>query len=254
MNHVLTSSTPMDNIYEDQKLLSEYLLYHYGSEEEILPSSAAWPSGMRAALDFTVRTTAHFTKPYAERSLDLGCAVGRSSFEMSRTCEQVLGIDYSHSFIDAAHALRERHSLSYSRHDEAHLATDLIAILPAGILPGRVRFQQGDAMNLPADIGGFDRVHAANLICRLSEPLLLLERFPELVNAGGELILATPCTWLEDFTAKENWPNGGTFEWIEKILSPSFDLTLCIEEPFLIRETARKFQWTSSMLTRWSRR
>jgi putative 4-mercaptohistidine N1-methyltranferase len=244
----------MNQIYEDQKVLSEYLLFHYGSEEEILPSSVEWPLGMRAALDFAVRTTMHFTVPHAARGLDLGCAVGRSSFEMSRSCEQVLGIDYSHSFIDAANALRERHSLRYSRLDEAHLASVLTAKLPIGILPEHVRFQQGDAMHLPADIGSFDRVHAANLICRLPEPLLLLERLPELVNAGGELILATPCTWLEEFTTKDKWPSGGTLEWIEKILSPYFELTLCIEEPFLIRETARKFQWTSSMLTRWCRR
>jgi putative 4-mercaptohistidine N1-methyltranferase len=235
-------------------VLDEYLLFHYGSEEDILPSSVTWPLGMKAALDFAVRTTLHFTEKRALRGLDLGCAVGRSSFEMSRRCQYVLGIDFSHSFINAAELVRTQQSLNYERRDEAHLTTDLTAQLPSGLLPERVQFQQGDAMNLPANLGSFDRVHAANLICRLSEPLLLLDRLPKLVNSGGELVLVTPCTWLEEFTIKENWPDGETLDWIKTILTPHFDLTLCIEEPFLIRETARKFQWTRSVLTRWCRR
>jgi len=109
-------------------------------------------------------------------------------------------------------------------------------------------------MALPAEIGAFDRVHAANLICRLTDPVRLLDRFPELVNPGGELVLATPCTWLESFTAPENWPPGDTLAWLQGHLGGAFDLVKRADEPFLIRETARKFQWTRSMLTVWRRR
>jgi SAM-dependent methyltransferase len=125
---------------------------------------------------------------------------------------------------------------------------------PEGIDPSKVSFLQGDAMALPGDIGGFDRVHAANLICRLTDPVLLLDRFPELVNPGGELVLATPCTWLEGFTAPEKWPPGDTLAWLQWHLGWAFDLVKRTDEPFLIRETARKFQWTRSMLTVWRRR
>jgi hypothetical protein len=109
-------------------------------------------------------------------------------------------------------------------------------------------------MALPSDIGAFDRVHAANLICRLTDPVLLLDRFPELVNPGGELVLATPCTWLESFTDPKNWPPGDTLAWLQDHLGGAFDLVKRADEPFLIRETARKFQWTRSMLTVWRRR
>ena len=106
-------------------------------------------------------------------------------------------------------------------------------------------------MNLPSDIGEFDRVHAANLLCRLPEPKRLIERLPELVKAGGELVLATPCTWLEEFTPPENWPPNGTFEWLKSSLAGHFSLIHQADEPFLIRETARKFQWTRSLVTVW---
>ena len=240
-------------IYETDKLLAEYLLFHFGTAEEILPPQGAWPEGMTAALDFAVRTTEHFSVGEVARGLDLGCAVGRSSFEMSRRCGEVVGMDFSHAFIRAAEALRGGAALDYSRREEAALVTDLIAHLPAGIDGGRSRFFQGDAMDLPADLGRFDRVHAANLVCRLPEPGRLLDRLPALVKPGGELVLATPCTWLEDFTPVENWPVRGTFDWLQAKLAPAFSLIRQADEPFLIRETARKFQWTTSLVTVWRR-
>jgi putative 4-mercaptohistidine N1-methyltranferase len=240
-------------IYESEKILAEYLLFHFAAEEEILPPSRPWPAGMREALDFTSRTVAHFSPGTANRGLDLGCAVGRSTFEMAGNCASVLGIDFSHAFIKAAESLRRGEAISYHRREEASVATRLEARPPAGIDPAKLAFQQGDAMNLPADLGSFDRVHAANLICRLPEPRRLLDRLPELVTPGGELVLATPCTWLEEFTPAENWPSGATFDWLQSMLTRSFTLLRQADEPFLIRETARKFQWTTSLVTVWQR-
>ena len=244
----------MSAIYEDPGILAEYLLFHYGTAEEILPRDIAWPQGMFQALDFAVRTTLHFSDQTAGRGLDLGCAVGRSTYEMSRSCSHVTGIDFSHAFIDTANQLREGKIVDYTRRDEGHIVTELTAKLPLGIELSKVDFLQGDAMDLPSDIGGFDRVHAANLICRLTDPVLLLNRLPNLVNPGGELVLATPCTWLEGFTAPENWPPGDTLAWLQGHLGGAFELVKRSDEPFLIRETARKFQWTRSMLTVWRRR
>ena len=243
----------MSAIYESQKILAEYLLFHFGTADEILPTGHAWPVGMGDALDFPVRTAAHFSQSDSERGLDLGCAVGRSTFEMSRSCRQVVGLDFSHAFIAAAHAIKNGGSLAYDRHEEAGVATPMAARLPAGIDASKVEFIQGDAMNLPLDLGAFDRVHAANLLCRLPQPELLLARLPALVKPGGELVLATPCTWLEEFTPAENWPTAGTFEWLQSKLAPAFSLLRQTDEPFLIRETARKFQWTRSLVTVWQR-
>jgi putative 4-mercaptohistidine N1-methyltranferase len=244
----------MSAIYESEKLLGEYLLFHYGSAEEILPSDRKWPAGMREALDFPKRTVAHFTQGRAKRGLDLGCAVGRSTFEMARFCDEVIGIDFSHAFIRAAEMLRRGETMTYHRVEEASIRTTLAARMPSGCFADNIRFQQGDAMNLPVDIGVFDRVHAANLLCRLPEPQLLLERLPALVETGGELVLATPCTWLEEFTPRENQPPGATFDWLKSSLEPAFQLLRSSEEPFLIRETARKFQWTFSQVSVWRRR
>ncbi|MEI6605870.1 MAG: methyltransferase domain-containing protein [Verrucomicrobiota bacterium] len=243
----------MSQIYESEKLLAEYLLFHYATADEILPPGRSWPAGMSAALEFPCRTVAHFGAAQVARGLDLGCAVGRSSFEMARTCDDVLGIDFSHAFIRAAEALRGGESLVYHRIEEGTQRTALTARRPAGVTGRNLRFSQGDAMDLATDLGAFDRVHAANLLCRLAEPQRLLERLPSLVRPGGELVLATPCTWLEEFTPPAHWPATSTLAWLKAALTPRFSLEREVEEPFLIRETARKFQWSTALVTVWQR-
>ena len=96
----LTLSTM--NIYETERLLNEYLLFHYGTHDEILP----WEFGPKEALGCAKRSVIDLLDtaviPREARALDLGCAVGRSSYELARECDEVIGVDYSHRFIKAA--------------------------------------------------------------------------------------------------------------------------------------------------------
>lgn len=242
----------MSNIYETTRLLDEYLLFHYADETETLPPTAA--PGQLEALHFAVRTVVENVpaRPRA-RALDLGCAVGRSAFEMSAFCDEVIGIDYSHAFIAAARQLRDEGAVPYERHDEGHLRATLVARRPAHARPECVRFEQGDAADLRADLGDFDLVHAANLICRLPDPARLLARLPSLVPPGGTLVLTTPCTWLGEFTPPERWPSGPTLDWLRLHLDHAFSLEAVRDQPFLIRETARKYQWSLAQASVWTR-
>lgn len=239
----------MANVYETDQLLSEYLLMHYGADEQLMP----WRFGPREAAGFPVRTVSYFPAGTCARALDLGCAVGRSSFELSRTADEVVGVDFSQRFIDAAEAVRGGGKLDYAIRETGNLTSRATAVLPAGARPEVVRFVQGDAADLPPGLGRFDRVHAANLICRLPEPEKLLARLPDLVRPGGTLVLATPCTWLDEFTPPEQQPQTDTFDWLRSRLGGGFDLVGRHDEPFLIRETARKFQWTVSLVSVWKR-
>lgn len=244
-----------ENIYESSRLCDEYLLFHYGTAEEILSTNEIpYPEAMQAALGFTQRTIAAFATTPVARALDLGCAVGGSTFLLASHAQEVIGIDFSHAFIRHAQTLQLGETIAYQRHDEAHHYTTLQANPPTEENRSRCHFEQGDAMQLRPDLGAFDRVHAANLLCRLPRPLELLERLPALVVPNGELVLATPCTWLEEFTPPSAWPTGTTLAWLESHLAPHFTLVRTTHEPFLIRETARKFQWSQSLVTVWQRK
>lgn len=235
--------------YESEKLLNEYLLMHYGRDEERMP----WSIGGLGSLDFVSRTVEFFTPKLVNLSLDLGCAVGRTSFLLTKTSKKVIGIDFAQSFIDAANELKEQGSKTYSIHEEGDRYVEAIAELPEGVSPEKVSFAQGDALNLPEGFKGFDRVHASNLMCRLPDPQVLLDRFPSLVAEGGEVVLATPFSWLEQYTPKEKWPEGDSWEWLQREMGKHFTLSHETDEPFLIREHGRKFQLGISKISVWKK-
>lgn len=187
-------------------------------------------------------------------ALDLGCAVGRSALELSRFTGEVVGIDFSASFIEVAEAIRRDSRPDYRRYGEMHLSERLQVRLPAGVNPDRVRFEVGDAMALRDGIGAFDLVHAANLLCRLPEPQRLLARLPALVKPGGRLVMSTPATWLEEYTPLENRPAGLTLDYLKSQIGGSFELLAVKEIPFLIREHQRKFQLSTSQTSLWTRK
>lgn len=250
------------NIYETDRLLAEYLLFHYGTPEEVLTPGG----GPREALGYPERCVRECLDvarlPEGARALDLGCAVGRATFELARHCAEVIGIDFSRRFIATAHTLRAEGAVGYLRTDEGALTTPCRAVVPAGIDRLRVRFETGDAMNLRADLGAFDVVLLANLIDRLSEPRRCLDRLPGLVKPGGQLIITSPYTWLEEFTPRANWLGGfvrdgrpvTTRAGLEAALAGDFELVAARDLPFLIREHARKYQWSIAEATLWRRR
>lgn len=242
--------------YESEILRDWYLLFHYGTPEEILDGIGFDPSGLPArCLEFPVATVeAAGLSGSIGRALDLGCAVGRSTLELSKSAEEVVGIDYSAVFVASAEAVRRGESVPYRRYGEMHRPEPLAARLPEGVRPETVSYEQGDAMDLRFDLGSFDLVHAANLLCRLPEPQRFVERLPALVKPGGRLVLATPATWMEAYTARKNQPAGGTLEHLKERLSADFELLSVVELPFLIREHRRKFQLSTSQTSVWTRR
>ncbi len=247
------------NLYETDRLLNEYLLFHYGSAQEVLP----WGGGPEAALGFPVRVVTETFPPLPQggRALDLGCAVGRSSFELARRCREVVGVDFSHRFIEAARRLAATGALPYERVDEGALTTPLLARAPEGVERARLRFEPGDAQALPASLGTFDAVLAANLLCRLPEPTRCLAQLPGLVRPGGWLVISTPATWMEEYTPRDHWLGGlerdglrvTTLAGLRTALEPAFALRETRDLPFLIREHARKYQWSVAQASIWER-
>lgn len=245
------------NPYESDELLQQYLVFHYGTGPEQFP----YPFGGADALDFPKRCVVEGLAldqlPADARALDLGCAVGRSSFELARYCREVLGIDYSQAFIDAARRLAADGRHPTMRLDEGSAKSSLELSVAAEIDRSRVTFEQGDAQGLCGAIGQFDCVIACNLICRLPEPMRLLRRLPQLLKPGGQLFITTPFSWLEAYTPPENWLGDGaqdSFAGLRAALEPSFTLDALWDMPFLIREHARKFQYNIAQASRWVRR
>jgi putative 4-mercaptohistidine N1-methyltranferase len=248
-------------VYESERYLNEYLLFHYGTAADVLP----WEFGPKEAVGFAARCVSECIEleglPENARALDLGCAVGRSTFELARHCTEVIGIDASQQFIRAALEIRRHGHIHYDRIEEGVLTSRCVAAPPREIDRDRVHFEMGDALKLRGTLGNFDVVLAANLLCRLEDPIQLVLKFHELVRPGGQLILVSPYSWSRDFTPIPKWLGGyendgrpfETFVTLRKFLEPDFDLIRTCELPLLIREHSRKYQWGVSHGTVWRR-
>lgn len=251
-----------EDIYETPALLAQYLLFHYGTPADTLPAGVPAPPGSD---NFPARCAQRLlaagpTAPH--RALDLGCAVGRASFELARGVPEVIGLDLSHQFVAAARQLQQDGALVCQRVDEGDLATPIRLVVPPEIDRSRVRFVEGDASHLSSDLGQFDLVLLANLVDRLADPAACLQDLASLVAPGGAVLVASPYTWMESFTPRSRWLGGRTagdaahptYSRIGDTLGSTFSLVERGDLPFLIREHARKFQWSVAEFTVWRRR
>lgn len=240
------------NLYETDFVLSQYLLFHYGSPEEQMPFN----QGTLNSLDFPVRCVSECVNtskipPKAAKGLDLGCAVGRSSFELAKHCDHVIGIDNSHSFIHAAKQIQQGKELEYLLKEEGSLCSKHIAKLHDTSHAHRVEFRCHDVLDLVDEPDQYEVVLAANLLCRLKNPTLLLDLFAQLVKPAGQLVLITPYSWLDQYTPRKNWL---TAENVHQSLGPSFTLEKRFDMPFSLREHRRKYQWVVADASVWSRK
>lgn len=243
------------NIYETDLLLNQYLLFHYGTAEDQLPYSF----GPEGALFYPSRCVTEFLPGIGRisRALDLGCAVGRSTFELARWADEVIGIDLSSQFIAAAQAIQKAGEVQIRILEEGQRSTVVTRRLDPQIDRSKCRFIVEDALRTSSKFGIFDLVLAANLIDRVSRPADLLREIKQLVKSNGHVILASPYTWLEEFTPRENWlsdATASTFRRIQEILEPDLVLVATKDLPFLIREHARKFQWSVAQASLWRKR
>lgn len=250
------AKAPPASHYETDKLLSEYAEFHYG---DAYFGVANFP---QALAELAMRAMAG--RPM-RRALDLGCAAGRASFELARRFERVMGLDFSARFINLGVALAETGVLRYTLVEEGELVTyreRRLADLGLDAVRGRVEFQQADACNLKPQYTGYDLVLAGNLVDRLYSPARFLDQVHERLNPGGLLVVATPCTWLEEHTPKAEWLGGfkrdgenvTTLDGLKEHLGRHFRLIEGpLELPFVIRETRRKFQHSLAEVTVWER-
>ena len=103
---------------------------------------------------------------------------------------------------------------------------------------------------------------AGNLLDRLYDPALFLKEIARRLAPGGLLVLTSPYTWLEEYTEKNHWLGGikvngenfTTLDALKQHLGDAFELVETVDIPFVIRETARKFQHSVAQMTIWCKR
>ncbi|MBD3584425.1 5-histidylcysteine sulfoxide synthase [Salinimonas sp. HHU 13199] len=243
------SITVNDFDYESDTQVSQYSEFHYGDSYFGVPNFA------KASAE---RCLSYMDGKPAGKALDLGCAVGRSAFELARRFEHVDAIDFSARFIKTAFTMQERGEIRYHLIDEGELTTfKSRKLADMGLAPyaKNVHFAQGDACNLKPQYTGYDLIFMGNLLDRVYSPRKLLKDIQERLNAGGILVIASPFTWLTEYTEREEWLGGykestgeslSSTDALDRVLDKCKRIDGPQDVEFVIRETKRKFQHSVS--------
>lgn len=254
--------------YETDTSVAQYCEFHYGdSHFGVANFAQAYAQLAVQAID----QDPDFADSKANQTLsvlEVGSSVGRASFELARYFDQVVGLDFSARFIQVANQLKTTGSILYTLPTEGDIMdfkTQTLSELNLADVTHKCEFFQQDATNLKAIFTGYDMVVAANLIDRLYDPKKFLTEIHNRLNPGGLMMLTSPYTWREEFTAKAHWLGGykdeqtgenvTTLQGLHAVLDAQFELVKPpFDLPFVIRETQRKFQHSVSQVTLWKKR
>jgi uncharacterized protein YbaR (Trm112 family) len=187
----------LDNRYESSPVLSSYLWSHYGDllkDEEAFDTYVQWAGLIRENQGFC---------------LDIGSAVGRFVFEMSKKSRFVVGIDNSISFIRAARELMVNRGKIIPLLQEGNLVKEEKLTLPAEWDMENIEFIVGDAMALPFRTGAFSALSSLNLIDKVPVPM---KHFTEMNRVAQEtdvqFLFSDPFSWSEYVAQQEDWLGG----------------------------------------------
>lgn len=183
--------------------LSSYARSHFG---DLDPDRPAPREGSMAALVDT--SMALLSRPPGGAWLDVGCSVGRASFELAaRTGDLVLGVDLNLAMLAIARRVAHTGQVSHVLrrvgivYEQRSFAVELER-------RDRVDFWACDAMALPFADASFDGGVSFNVADCIGSPLAHLMELGRVLRPGAEAALTTPYDWSENVTPVEGWIGG----------------------------------------------
>ncbi|PIE66963.1 MAG: methyltransferase type 11 [Deltaproteobacteria bacterium] len=201
----------------------------------------------------------------AERSglaLDIGCAVGRLTFEMTKTHDRAVGLDTSISFVRAARELAARKRLVFDLIMEGQITEKRACDLDPEFGFDRVEFIVADAMALPFRSRRFATVSSVNILEKVPDPLLHLAEANRVMDENdARFLFSDPFSWDENVNSPDRWLGGtkdGPFKGggmdnicrllqdPESVFSPGFNIKDMGQVLWKIRKTRNLWEHITS--------
>lgn len=183
--------------YESAPAAASYLWSHYG---DLLGDPEASPA---------YREWAGLLSGNSGLALDIGSAVGRFGFEMSRTHDFVIGVDSSVSFVRIARELMIHGRKPVALPEEGFLTRGETVVLPPAWRTARVEFIVADALALPFRSGLFSTVAALNVADKVPLPLKHLQEANRVAcEREARLLFSDPFSWSAEIAREEDWLGG----------------------------------------------
>lgn len=169
------------------RLLSTYMDAHYVREDSVF-----W-SIVKGLIE---------NRPPGGRTLDLGCSVGRFTFELARDSDLAIGLDTNFCSLAAAAKIQRDQAVAFANRLRGSVFQDVSFPIQA---PRNALFVVADAMDPPFLAESFDLVAGLNILDNVEVPLILLGQMDALLRAAGLLIISSPYEWREDIADPVEW-------------------------------------------------
>jgi SAM-dependent methyltransferase len=183
--------------YNTPGMLSAYLWSHFGDllgEPMATEAYRLWSTGFSTS---------------DGDALDVGCAVGRLSFELAKTHQHVIGVDTSLAFVRKAREVLLRRRLDFDLIVEGHLSEPRGCDFDAAYDFSRVDFLVADALALPFRRSDFATVAAINLLEKVPDPLKHLAEVDRVLReSGATFLFSDPFSWDEAVSPPAAWLSG----------------------------------------------
>jgi SAM-dependent methyltransferase len=189
--------------------ISTYTWGHYGdldtTAEPASPSDPHSENSLVACLDAGLDLLG---SPVQAPVLDLGCAVGRTAFELAEKQDSlVLGVDLNFSMLRIAQKVLRGETQNYPLR-RVGLVYEHRILDASFARSGQVDFWACDASALPFSSGSFGLASALNVLDSVISPLDLLRSIEESLMPGGGAVIACPYDWTSAVTPLESWIGG----------------------------------------------
>ena len=203
-------------------------------------------------------------QPNTDRLLDLGCSVGRTSFELAKQFTHVDGVDFSARYIQYGVQMQQQGKVRYAIEHEGDIV-DFIEASATGLSLGEgdnILFSQGDASNLKPIFSQYDVILVQQLIERHYDAKRFFLQVSEKLNDGGLLIVATDYGFDESHVSRDKWFGGikvngenvSGFDGLTQLLTSSFALLETKELTLETKINHRNVQLSEKQVSVWQKR
>jgi SAM-dependent methyltransferase/uncharacterized protein YbaR (Trm112 family) len=142
-------------------------------------------------------------------ALDIGCAVGRLTFELTKTHDRAVGIDTSLSFIRAARNLLSQRLLEFDLIMEGRITERKSSTLDPDFEFESAEFIVADAMALPFRSDRFATASSVNILEKVSDPSLHLSEANRVMDkTNAQFLFSDPFSWDETVSNPNLWLGG----------------------------------------------
>ncbi|MEO0794441.1 MAG: 5-histidylcysteine sulfoxide synthase [Verrucomicrobiota bacterium] len=247
-----------DDRYETDPFVTPYCESHYGPEALNVENYSERIA--QICLDRMAKST-------RGSALEIGCKVGRTSFELAAGFETVLGLDPTARTIRIGVEMIDKGYTQWEIPSEGDIVDFRQAHLKdIGLDNARskVEFMQADLSNMKELYSGYDLILINCLLERSYDPAKFLKTVHERLNEGGLLVVASTNDWREEHTRKENWL-GGFKDRTGENQTTLDGLAIALEEHFtnsgeslhipqVIRRNARCYEHNQVEVSFWRKR